>query len=638
MHFFPNPYHDEILYSVLARYSVRCGITSHQTIMESIFGKASARAVMELPFNLNGLISNLPVNSPYTADCFIYNHTLYPFFTAFLPPERAEEIKCLMLEESGGSKAYGKAGILGSRLPLNEYMKFCPKCFEEDTAQYGEGYWHRIHQVPFIMACPLHETLLYDSTVLVRGHNPQAYIPASGDNCIVNELPYYKPDTIKKFINISKDVQNLLESSFPNKPFTWFAKQYVERFKELGYANINGRVYWDDLVQDFKDFYGEEFLNAMQSNIEDKGQGQWIREVTHSDAKAMHPIRHLLLARFLGLSLDTLFNKEICYKPFGDGPWLCLNPTAEHFLEPVIKDVEIKYRRRNKNTNGFFRCSCGYEYMETVTREEGERDKGQRRFVRVVKYGHVWEEKVLELIDEGVSDEEIAVRLNADVRKIRGFRDNRNKDNGNKEDRDSKGEGVKGTRIIETLDNSIDFIVKRQKYRDEWLRVVGENPDKGRVELRRLGKYACTWLCRNDREWWEKNTPAKKYVQAYSNVDWETRDKEILQCVKKTVQEILESDEKPQRISLRLIKIRSGLKSFDIQLDKLPLTKSFINSVKETPLDLHKRRIQWAIVRLNEEGKALTVSNITVLTGVGNKYRKQVVEEIKRALGELGER
>lgn len=657
MHFFPNPYNDEILYSVLARYSVRCGIISHKTIIEGIFGKASARAVMELPFNINGLISNLPVNSPYTGDIFIYNHTLYTFFTAFLPPERAEEIKCLMLEESGGSKAYGKAGILGSRLPLNEYMKFCPKCFEEDTAQYGEGYWHRIHQVPFIMACPLHETLLYDSTVLVRGHNPQAYIPANGDNCRVNELPYYKPDTIKKFINISKDVQNLLESSFPNKPFTWFAKQYVERFKELEYANINGRVYWDDLVQDFKDFYGEEFLNAMQSNVEDKGQGQWIREVTHSDAKAMHPIRHLLLARFLGLSLDTLFNKEICYKPFGDGPWLCLNPAADHFLEPVIKDAEIKYRRRNKNTNGFFRCCCGFEYMRSVSRKQGERviggestgirDKGvgskdreagceeQGRFVRVVKYGHVWEEKVLELIDEGVSDEEIAVRLNADVRKIRGF--NRGKGDRSKDER-SKGEGVKDTRIIEILDNSIDFIVKRQKYRDEWLRVVGENPDKGRVELRRLGKYTCTWLCRNDREWWEKNTPAKKYVQADNTVDWEIRDKEILQHVKQTVQEILDSEEKPQRISLRLIKTRSGLKSFDLQLDKLPLTKAFIDSAIETPMDLHKRRIQWAIDKLNEEGKALTITNITTMTGVGNKYRKQVVEEVKRALGELGER
>jgi hypothetical protein len=127
-------------------------------------------------------------------------------------------------------------------------------------------------------------------------------------------------------------------------------------------------------------------------------------------------------------------------------------------------------------------------------------------------------------------------------------------------------------------------------------------------------------------------------VQADNTNDWETKDKEILQRVKQTIQEILESDEKPQRISLWLIKIQSGLKSFDIQLDKLPLTKSFINSVIETPLDLHKRRIQWAIVKLNEEGKALTVSNITVLTGGGNKYRKQVVEEIKRALGELGER
>ena len=87
-----------------------------------------------------------------------------------------------------------------------------------------------------------------------------------------------------------------------------------------------------------------------------------------------------------------------------------------------------------------------------------------------------------------------------------------------------------------------------------------------------------------------------------------------------------------------MIKTKSGLKSFDLQLDKLPLTKSFINSVIENPMDLHKRRIQWAIDKLNEEGKALTVSNITVMTGVGNKYRKLVIEEIKKALEELGER
>jgi len=55
-------------------------------------------------------------------------------------------------------------------------------------------------------------------------------------------------------------------------------------------------------------------------------------------------------------------------------------------------------------------------------------------------------------------------------------------------------------------------------------------------------------------------------------------------------------------------------------------------------MDLQKRRVQWAIDKLNEEGDALTITNITAITGVGNKYRKQVVEEIKRVLGELNER
>jgi hypothetical protein len=290
-----------------------------------------------------------------------------------------------------------------------------------------------------------------------------------------------------------------------------------------------------------------------------------------------------------------------------------------------VENLLIKYRRRNKNVNGFFSCSCGFEYMKTVTKEQGERGKGQRRFVRVVKYGPLWEAKVQEMLDSGVSIQEVAARLNADIKTVKRY--------AFKKEREKNGKAAKQKDI-----SSAEFEIKRRFHREKWLQIVRENPDKGRLELRRLAKYTCVWLCKNDREWWEKNTPAKKYVQAYSNVDWEARDKEILESVRQTVQKILESDEKPQRISLRLIKTKSGLKSFDLQLDKLPLTKSFINSVVETPTELHKRRIQWAIDKLNEEGKALTVTNITAMTGVGNKYRKQVVEEIKRVLGELVER
>ncbi|MFU0827929.1 MAG: TnsD domain-containing protein [Lachnoclostridium sp.] len=273
--------------------------------------------------------------------------------------------------------------------------------------------------------------------------------------------------------------------------------------------------------------------------------------------------------------------------------------------------------------NGFFSCSCGFEYMETVTKEQGERGKEQRRFVRVVKYGPLWEAKVRELLESGMSIQEVAARLNADIKTVKRYAF-------------KKEQGKSGKTAEEKGISSAEFEIKKRFHREKWLQIVRENPDKGRLELRRLAKYTCVWLCKNDREWWEKNTPAKKYIQAYSNVDWETRDKEILQHVKQTVQEILESDEKPQRISLRLIKTKSGLKSFDLQLDKLPLTKEFTNSVIETPVDLHKRRIQWAVRKLKEEGKDFGVYTIVNMVGVGNRYRKQVVEEVKRVLEDMG--
>ncbi len=67
-----------------------------------------------------------------------------------------------------------------------------------------------------------------------------------------------------------------------------------------------------------------------------------------------------------------------------------------------------------------------------------------------------------------------------------------------------------------------------------------------------------------------------------------------------------------------------------------PFTKTFINSVIETPVDLHKRRIQWAIRKLKEEKKDFGVYTIVDMVGVGNRYRKQVAEEVKRVLEDMG--
>ena len=127
----------------------------------------------------------------------------------------------------------------------------------------------------------------------------------------------------------------------------------------------------------------------------------------------------------------------------------------------------------------------------------------------------MWEAKVRELLDSGVSIQEVAVKLNADIKTVKRY--------AFKKEQGKNGKVAKQKGI-----SSAEFEIKRRFNRGKWLQIVRENPDKGRLELRRLAKYTCVWLCKNDREWWEKNSLAKKYVQAHSNVGWETRDKEIL--------------------------------------------------------------------------------------------------------------
>jgi hypothetical protein len=50
---------------------------------------------------------------------------------------------------------------------------------------------------------------------------------------------------------------------------------------------------------------------------------------------------YLLLIRFLTDLLDRLFTTKYQYQPFGKVPWICLNPAANHYRQPVITNLKI---------------------------------------------------------------------------------------------------------------------------------------------------------------------------------------------------------------------------------------------------------------------------------------------------------
>ena len=178
------------------------------------------------------------------------------------------------------------------------------------------------------------------------------------------------------------------------------------------------------------------------------------------------------------------------------------------------------------------------------------------------------------------------------------------------------------------------FKDKKDAYRNEWMNLMKDNPDKGKTELRQMNKALFTWLYRNDREWLNSNSPVRKRINnGYIRVDWDSRDKEILPKVEGVVKDMLDLKEKPERISISRIGSKLGIRALlEKHLDKLPRTRAYLDSVKESDRDFRIRRIKWAIQELEKEGQELKEWRILRKAGIRKEYEKYIEIELENLI------
>ncbi|MBP2898933.1 TniQ family protein, partial [Escherichia coli] len=157
--FFPTPYPDELLYSIIARYKKWSGEVNHRSILHDLFGNGFVSASMDLPSHIGQLVKRLPITSNITVEQLIQKHTMYPLYSAFLPSDQASAVFQSMAY-GNGSGIYMRTGVMASSIRSNTYIRFCKNCYIEDIRRYGEGYWHRMHQIPGVDVCIEHETNL----------------------------------------------------------------------------------------------------------------------------------------------------------------------------------------------------------------------------------------------------------------------------------------------------------------------------------------------------------------------------------------------------------------------------------------------------------------------------------------------
>ncbi|BAY22646.1 Tn7-like transposition protein D [Calothrix sp. NIES-2100] len=633
--FFPEPYPDELLYSICARYSDRMQYPVKHSVVKELFGDKRIVVNLELPRYLDDLVAALPPGNCYTVENIIDYHTLLPFYSSFSPPEITLSVRQEM--RSSRFQAYYKhLGIGIGSLALPPYLRFCPLCVQVDREQLGECYWHRLHQLPGVELCPLHKIPLENSQVSRQNRRSRYQFISAEQATHTNQqrLLNLSVRDYEHLLDIAHDADWLLKQRNLTSSTTSIHNRYVKLLYENGMGTFNGKLYINKIIEAFTSYYSPQLLHLLQCEFDKRNQHNWLLNIFRLSNTTKHPIRHLIVIKFLGYTLKDFFQLPDEFKPFGNGPWLCLNTVCEQFHKLVIDKCDIKVNSLKTKPVGTFHCLyCNFIYSRT-----GPDNKAEDKFNRTTHmtiYGALWESTLIRLWkDESVTLNEIAKQLGVSQRTVKRqavlcqipF------------PRLSVGRTIQNSPTYQPRATNLETrkIQKLQFHQNSILEVIEKNHLAGRKELQTKCPTSYAYLKKYNHDWLEAHLPppnhSGKFPPKYI-VDWEERDIQLAEDVKASVVHIRSIPERPIRITKAEISryIEQYLyHSLCLHLDKLPLTKKVLAEELETYEEFAIRRIEWAVRYFRQANICPTRRQLERFAGIQPK--SPPILQIKQAI------
>lgn len=587
--------------------------------MFNLYGSRTATAVVDFPNRFEMLYKRLPKDSPTTPDLLIEKHTIFSLFRPFLPEQRAERIIKYMKGSTKGGSIHTTIGVMASSISSPGFLRFCPKCIEENEAEFGEPYWHRTHQIAGVFVCPKHQVWLFESEIPISSRaTKQAF-------CLIPKEPTGKQLSpaagslhFSFYLAFAEAVYWLLNNATPILGLNNIRKRYISYLQEKELATHTGRIRQQELCEEFTRFFGKDFLKSVDSEV-GYSQDNWLSKLVRKPRVTTHPLHHILLMYFLGLSPEVFFsNKRTLNMPFRRGPWPCLNPVSGHYHQNVIQTVTVHYDYKTRDPVGRFECACGFKY----TRKGPDRTESDRyRMGRIISFGPVWKETLLRLMsDEKAGLRETARILNVDPKTV--------KTQYKKLLKESINNPLQKGSVLETDGLPLEI------YRDEWLNNLANNPDKNKKELRFMAYATYTWLYRNDREWLnEHQPPVKRKKSNYQRVSWEQRDAELANQVLFAGAKLKIKRDKPVRLTYSSIFKETGTAMLlEKNISRLPKTKKVLDQIIETRDDFQCRRVRHAVYKIRYFEGSLLEWRIVREARLRPMFSKRVAAEIRKVI------
>jgi hypothetical protein len=534
------------------------------------------------PRRLDYLEEHLPPNSRITARQLIDGHTLSPFIRPFLTEENADQfMNGIRGDGIGflGNKAFGGAGALRT-------LRYCPSCAANDREDPRRAYWHRIHQVPGLFVCPHHQTFLEEiQPVLANKGMETSYISAESVipvGCEARLINMSDPWHVLQ-LWLAEQALWLLSNPCPVLNREHLVHFYRVQLTISGIERIDTKRI-ANFMRIFERTIAPEWIQALGwSPRITYNRVCWLHEALLRGSG--HVLKHLLIMRCLGVTIEEVvrvLGSELIFEP---GPWPCLNPECKNCGKAVITAYQLSASEEGL-PNGIFTCACGFAY-----RRRGPDRDGKRRFAvsRIVATGDAWDSQLAKMWSEPT------VTIHAMSRRLL----------------------VKDARVLtearrlglpEEKFRRAPYTAERQHsatngYRDKnraaFISCLEANPDATRTDLYKICGGPVDWLKKRDTEWFLEHLPHPRkaaVVPMEPYVDWEIRDQQLASEIRSAGVHLLKLPGRPIRITAtRLLKLSKGNR-YSLKKNQTK-ARAALEATVESDKIFALRQIRWFALR-----------------------------------------
>lgn len=295
---FPEFYPDELVYSLLARYYTQSGYMRYTFAAEDLFQAKTVRPDPDF-VNLYTLYTLEMLTRKMSMEDVILNHTMFPYYGRFLNRERRNQAFQALVKMQGNY--HNLLPMQKSKNGKKRHLRYCPVCVKEDREQFGETYWHRIHQMIGIEVCPRHGCHLIDAVCVNVGKaSPDLKSAEESVQGSRHEILKPKGDLDESF---ARYMAAVFESEMDLKDDIPVGKFLHSRLEGTPYCSVRGEQRnIGKLYEDFTEYYKELSSNHFTELWQ-------IQKVFTNDRVNFNEI--CMIAMFLEIPVEELVNMRL---------------------------------------------------------------------------------------------------------------------------------------------------------------------------------------------------------------------------------------------------------------------------------------------------------------------------------------